>query len=169
MSEKNYDFRKRHWQYHKPDRRNFERCIAENEVMIDESWAIGYDAPHDSICDIAVKDFRDYLETSMNLSLRIVREKGEKVFWIEVDNSLEKGFVLDVRKNSVTLSAAEDSLVFRATIHIEDMMNALNDRLAELNSTKDLSEFEQGRQCAYEEMMDIIRTRHKIIMDVLEN
>jgi hypothetical protein len=54
-------------------------------------------------------------------------------------------------------------------LHIEDMMNALNDRLAELNSTKDLSEFEQGRQCAYEEIMDIIRTRHKIIMDVLEN
>ena len=54
-------------------------------------------------------------------------------------------------------------------LHIEDMMNALNGRLAELNSTKDLSGFEQGRQCAYEEMMDIIRTRHKIIMDVLEN
>ena len=54
-------------------------------------------------------------------------------------------------------------------LHIEDMINALNDRLAELNSTKDLNEFDQGRQCAYEEMMDIIKTRHKIIMDILEN
>ena len=54
-------------------------------------------------------------------------------------------------------------------LHIEDMMNALNDRLAELNGAKDLSEFEQGRQCAYEEMMDIIKTRHKIIMEVLED
>ena len=123
MSEKNYDFRKRHWEYHKPDRRNFERTASENEVMLDETWAIGCNAPNDSVCDIAVRDFRDYLEKSMNLSLRIVREKGEKVIWVEVDESLEKGFVLDVQKNQIYLSACEDSITFRGTIYLEDLMN----------------------------------------------
>ena len=123
MSEKNYDFRKRHWQYHKPDRRNFHRKAAENEVMLDESWAIGCDAPVDSVCGIAARDFRNYLETSMDLSLRIVREKGTKVLWIEVDDSLEKGFVLDVQQDKISLSCADDPVSFRATVYLEDMMN----------------------------------------------
>ena len=54
-------------------------------------------------------------------------------------------------------------------MHIEDMLNVLNERLSELAEAKKLSEFEQGRQCAYEEMMDIIKTRHKIILNVLED
>ena len=123
MSEKNYDFRKRHWEYHKPDRRDFARVCAENEVMLDESWAIGCNAPCDSVCGIAVRDFRDYLETSMNLSLRIVRDKGEKVLWIGVDKSVEKGFVLDVKANEIKLLCADDPVSFRATIYLEDMMN----------------------------------------------
>ena len=54
-------------------------------------------------------------------------------------------------------------------MHIEDMLNALNNRLLEFKDMAKLSEFENGRQCAYEEMMDIIRTRHRIIWDVLED
>ena len=123
MSEKNYDFRKRHWEYHKPDRRNMERVAAENEVMLDETWVIGSNADADSVCGIAVRDFRDYLEKSMNLSLRIVRENGEKVIWIEVDETLEKGFVLDVREDGISLSCADDAISFRATVHLEDLMN----------------------------------------------
>ena len=53
-------------------------------------------------------------------------------------------------------------------MHIEDMLNALNNRLLEFKDMANLSEFENGRQCAYEEMMDIIKTRHKMILEVLE-
>ena len=61
----------------------------------------------------------------------------------------------------------EKVMVYEA--HIEDMLNTLNNRLLAFNDTKDLCEFEQGRQCAHEEMMDIIKIRHKIIMEVLED
>ena len=51
--------------------------------------------------------------------------------------------------------------------NIGDMLVALRERLDELGDKKELSEFEQGRQEAYIEMMDIIKTRHGIILDVL--
>jgi hypothetical protein len=52
-------------------------------------------------------------------------------------------------------------------LQIEDMLHAIQERLDEFGDSKKLSEFEQGRQTAYLEMMDIIKTRHKMILDVL--
>lgn len=53
-------------------------------------------------------------------------------------------------------------------LQIEDMLHAIQERLDELNGkSKDLSEFEQGRQLAFTEMMDIIKTRHEMILEVL--
>ena len=52
-------------------------------------------------------------------------------------------------------------------LQIEDMLNALQERIGEFGDSKKLTEFEQGRQTAYLEMMDIIKTRHKMILDVL--
>ena len=52
-------------------------------------------------------------------------------------------------------------------VHIEDMLNVLFERLAEFTGKEDLCAFEQGRQLAYIEMMDIIKTRHKMILEVL--
>lgn len=53
-------------------------------------------------------------------------------------------------------------------LHIEDMLHALQDRLCELEG-KDLTEFDQGRYLAYTEMFEIIRTRHQIIFDVIDD
>ena len=52
-------------------------------------------------------------------------------------------------------------------LQIEDMLHALQERLEEFGEAETLTEFEQGRQEAYLEMMDIIRTRHQMILDVL--
>lgn len=52
-------------------------------------------------------------------------------------------------------------------LQIEDMLHALQGRLDEFKDSKKLTEFEQGRQTAYLEMMDIIKTRHKMIMEVI--
>ena len=58
--------------------------------------------------------------------------------------------------------------VIEYELQIEDMLKAIQDNLDELAKQKDLSEFEQGRQLAYEEMLDIIKTRHTMILDVLK-
>ncbi|MBR4662525.1 MAG: hypothetical protein IKO93_01500, partial [Lentisphaeria bacterium] len=123
MAEKNYDFRARHWEYHKPGRRDPRRKAGKNELVITSEWEIGFDADEKSIAAIAARDFRDYLETSMGISLRITREKGPKVIWIEVSPKVKKGFVIEVKSDRVTVSAAEDKMTFRGTIHLEDLMN----------------------------------------------
>lgn len=55
----------------------------------------------------------------------------------------------------------------KVVTHIEDMLNVLFERLAEFTGKKDLSAVDKGRQFAYIEMMDIIKTRHKTILEVL--
>lgn len=52
-------------------------------------------------------------------------------------------------------------------VHIEDMLRVLQSRMAEFGNGKGLSEFEQGRHLAYWEMMDIIKTRHSIILELI--
>ena len=79
MSERNFDFRDRHWQYHKPGRRDPQRKTAKNEVELTAGWAIGLAPDAGPITVIAADDFRDYLEKSMDISVRIVHEDGPKV------------------------------------------------------------------------------------------
>ena len=60
---------------------------------------------------------------------------------------------------------AEDKVV-EYELQITDMLQTLQARLDEFKDKK-LDEFEQGRELAYTEMMDIIKTRHQMILDVL--
>ena len=53
-------------------------------------------------------------------------------------------------------------------MHIEDILNVLIERLTEFEAMDELEPFQQGRQLAYIEMMDIIRTRHGLILELLE-
>ena len=62
---------------------------------------------------------------------------------------------------------SDNEKVVEYELQIEDMLNVLLERLDEFGDSKKLTEFEQGRQTAYIEMMDIIKTRHKMIHDVL--
>ena len=54
-------------------------------------------------------------------------------------------------------------------LHIEDMLHVLKERLFELNKSTDLDEFQQGRQLAYKEVLDIIKTRHQMIWEMFED
>lgn len=54
-------------------------------------------------------------------------------------------------------------------MHIEDMLNVLIERLAEFEGKNELDPFQQGRRLAYIEMMDIIRTRYGLILELLED
>ena len=60
----------------------------------------------------------------------------------------------------------EESKIAVYETFVEDMLKTLQSRLRELEGMK-LDAFEQGRQLAYEEMMDIIKTRYQLIWDVL--
>ena len=122
MSEKNYEFRLRHWQYHKPGRRDPARKAGKTEVMLTADWSIGYAPDANELTVIAADDFRDYLEKSMGISLRIVHEDAPRVLWLEVSAQVKKGFVIEAEKEHIRLAAAEN-MIFRGTIHLEDIMN----------------------------------------------
>lgn len=61
----------------------------------------------------------------------------------------------------------EDKII-EYELQIEDMLHTLQARVAEFEGEKELSDFEQGRQLAYNEMMDIIQSRHKMILEVIK-
>ena len=50
---------------------------------------------------------------------------------------------------------------------IRDMLQVFLSRYKEFENVKDLSDFDKGRQLAYWEILDIIKTRKDIISDVL--
>ena len=66
------------------------------------------------------------------------------------------------------MNISDQDKIIEYELQIEDMLHALQDRLAEFDETKNMDDFEKGRQLAYIEMMDIIKTRHKMIMEVIE-
>lgn len=57
--------------------------------------------------------------------------------------------------------------VLEYEVHIENMLNVLQERLEEFGDGKGLSDFEQRRHLAHMEMMDIIKTRHSIILKLI--
>ena len=63
----------------------------------------------------------------------------------------------------------DNEKVIAYEMHIEDMLNVLVERLAEFEGKSELDPFQQGRHLAYIEMMDIIRTRHGLIFELLED
>ena len=60
----------------------------------------------------------------------------------------------------------DEQKVVQYETEIEDMLNVLQQRLSEFQGV--LDDFEQGRQLAYEEIMDIIKTRHQVILEVIK-
>ena len=121
--ENNYDFRERHWEVHKPGLRDSERKPKKDEILLDETWTLGYADDADDLVKFAVNDFQDYLLKSMGLSVRIVNKKAPKVLWVQIGKCVKRGFVIDVKKDSVTLTASDRAMSFRGTVHMEDIMS----------------------------------------------
>ena len=126
MTEKNYDFRKRHWTVHQPGRRDPARLPKDGEVCLGDGWRIAADGG--TVAENAARDFQDYLWTSMGVSAGRTTagraaEKGEKVLYIGTDGSVERGFIIDAASDRVTVRLAKDSEAFRAVVYLEDVMN----------------------------------------------
>ena len=60
---------------------------------------------------------------------------------------------------------AEDKVI-EYELQIRDMLYALQERLDEF-AVKKLDDFELGRKLAYTEMLEIIKTRHQMILEIL--
>ncbi len=123
MKEKNYDFRARHWQYHKPAMRQSGRTARSGEMEITSDWQIGCPADAPQIIQNAVRDFQDYLWVSMDLSLKTTHTDGKKVIFMTIDPALERGFAFDAEPEHLAVTIADPKMAYRAFIYLEDSMN----------------------------------------------
>ncbi|MBO4345222.1 MAG: hypothetical protein J5833_05675 [Victivallales bacterium] len=123
MPEKNYDFRRRHWQCHRPALRNPSRCAEQDEIMLDGGWRLAFEADAPELVGIAVRDFRDYLETSQSLSLSVCHECGARTVSFALDASLGRAFTIAATENLVIVAAGDAPTLFRAVVYMEDSMS----------------------------------------------
>lgn len=54
-------------------------------------------------------------------------------------------------------------------VHIKDLLIGITERLDELNSQSKLDDFEKGRQMAFFEVVDMIKTRYEMIWELIED
>lgn len=119
--EKNYDFLKRHWTVHISNRRDPVRELSTGEMAVEYGWKIGTDGG--TVCENAVKDLQDYFWVSMGISVGRTDCFADKTIWLEVDATLDRGFVAEVNKEKIKIRLCADRDAFRAVVHLEDIMN----------------------------------------------
>ena len=73
--EKNYDFRQRFDEVHKPNRRDYSLKAESNEFVINEDTVIVVPANADETIMTAAQDLQDYFFKSMDMSLKL--KKGD--------------------------------------------------------------------------------------------
>lgn len=131
--EKHYDFRKKLLQIHKKDIRDFSLEAEKNEFVITDGMRICVEKNASDVVMVAVKDFCDYMLTSMNISLVIdkkgcladegtinvrIAEKSENLG--EGNGYMGSKITID---NSIVISAFDERGAAQALYYLEDLMN----------------------------------------------
>jgi hypothetical protein len=73
MVERNYEFRKRLLEVHKPNRRDYNVVPLQNEIIIDDTWDIVIPENADRVVLNAAKDLCDYFFISMGVFVRLIK------------------------------------------------------------------------------------------------
>ncbi len=130
--EKNYDFRKKLLQVHKPNCRNPERKPEKNEFWLQDGAVIGITSEAGLVLQTAAADFVDFLKISMNLSARVVTDSQAtvmvRVAETEADKKIlgdmqtYKGFVYTADEKGIEIIANDDRGGAQALYYLEDMM-----------------------------------------------
>lgn len=130
--EKHYDFRKKMLEIHKKDLRDFSINPSTDEFVIKDGMKIVFDEHASDVIITAVKDFADYLYTSMNLSLFIKKgTKDDGEIYIATKNEIDadlknadsyKGFMIDV-SDKVIVCGFDDRGAAQGLYFLEDEMS----------------------------------------------
>ena len=143
--EKNYDFRKRLLQVHKPDRRMSWVKAKEGQVEIDSSWCIVLPEDCSALIYGAARDLEDYFLVSMGVSVHLLPHSQvpeRKLIQYRVDPSLpEREYFLTVEPDRILLSGRDERLCARAGYYLEDVMNLNEGPVAEMGQHRRLVRF----------------------------
>ncbi|NLC68288.1 MAG: hypothetical protein GX754_05780 [Clostridiaceae bacterium] len=140
MPERNYEFRKRLLEVHKPNIRNYEVLAREDEIEITGDWEILIPENAGRVILTAARDLQDYFFTSMGLSLKLGKsdnieneaENGHnKIIYITREMSRRYGQCLDTPRsyhfacteNRIVLCGYDERGAAQASYYLEDLMN----------------------------------------------
>ncbi|BBH23542.1 hypothetical protein Back11_48870 [Paenibacillus baekrokdamisoli] len=140
MSERNYEFRRRLEEVHKPDRRNLEFIAQSDEIEINEDWQIIIPDPSCSVLLNVAKDLQDYFLVSMNISLRLRRvvdiaeiaRNGERVIVLgdkeqlpEWEGQLAKNrsYRIKAERERIVVCGHDSRGIGQGSYYLEDLMN----------------------------------------------
>ena len=135
--ERNYEFRKRLLQVHKPDRRMVFTPAAPGEVEITNDWTV-YLADHrDPVLYHAGRDLVDYFAVSMGLSLKLQiggAVPSNAIVYAAEELSANQ-YRIQVTQNQITLSGRNSRTAAQAGYHLEDLMNLAQGPYLQLQDT----------------------------------
>ena len=128
MKEINYEFRQRFSVVHQKNRRDLDKNAPEGFTEVNGDWCISVPADADEVLMNAARDLEDYFYTSMNISLRLVREcesaEYEKRIVYATDSNIKAhSYRFTVKENGIDLIGCDSRMAAQAGYFLEDLMN----------------------------------------------
>lgn len=135
LQEKNYDFRKRMLEVHKKNLRDMNMVLRENEVEIKNGFTIFVSEAAGDVMINAVKDFADYLLTSMNLfvMIKVGQYDGQENAIVvalssetgaELGNAVGyRGYRIDTLSSVILVNGYDERGAAQALYSLEDIMS----------------------------------------------
>lgn len=126
MSERNYQFRERMLEVHRPNRRMDWVEKKDGQIEITSDWTIYISDTIDTVIYNAARDLEDYLAVSMNVCVKFIigGDIPEKAIVYSVDPALsENEYRFAVAENRVDLCGSDARSAAQAGYFVEDLMN----------------------------------------------
>jgi len=123
--ERNYDFRQRLLEIHKPNRRMDWAKPSSNDVEVTDEWIVSLPSLESPVLYNAAKDLVDYFAVSMGVFVKVSTDKSDtKCIEYVIDPALgEKKYRLSVEKDHIWLIGSDARTAARAGYFLEDLMN----------------------------------------------
>ena len=126
--EQNYDFIKRMQVIHQPHRRT-NYSLPENAVEVTPCWQIRVPSDASKAEIRSAEDFQDYLKTSMETDLPLVKSDEVKDFEIffsdSQSNRKRAAYTIEVSEKRISVTGDDSRGVLRGGIALEDQMNLI--------------------------------------------
>lgn len=131
-NQRNYEFRERLMTPFRENVRDEKRLPNENELVLEDGFAVDISNANTQVVLTAAKDFQDYMLISMNVSVMITKKgnvAGNKVIKVSVDENADlgvgngyMGYRLTVG-DDITIVAHDERGAAQAFYHLEDLMS----------------------------------------------
>lgn len=132
--EKNYDFRQRLLQVHKPNIREMDRTARDNELFLTDGVDIWLEAEANDVIKTAAQDFIQFLSISMGISAKLLlaEEKGSGQIMTATlakgsgrdlgDAAVYRGFMIETAPEGIRIYGHDPRGVAQAFFYLEDIM-----------------------------------------------